>query len=104
MELSALIGGLAAITSTASFAPQAWKIIKTRRTRDISLGTYALTVTGFALWLGYGVLLGRWPLIAANGVCLVLAGFILCMKLLPGPGKAALADALDPDPPKPPRT
>ena len=59
---------LAAITSTASFAPQAWKIIKTRETKDISTGMYSLTVAGFALWLAYGVMLGQWPLIATNGI------------------------------------
>jgi hypothetical protein len=65
-----LIIGVLAITSTGSFAPQAWKIIKTRETKDISTGS--LTVVGFALWLAYGVMLGQWPLIATNGICLLL--------------------------------
>jgi MtN3 and saliva related transmembrane protein len=104
METSAIIGGLAAIASTTSFAPQAWKIIKTRRTKDISLGTYALTVGGFALWLAYGFLLGQWPLIANNGICLLLSSFILCMKLLPRSGKAVVADALDPGSRTPPQS
>ena len=89
-----IIGTLAAITSTASFAPQAWKIIKTRETKDISTGMYGLTVAGFALWLAYGVMLG--PLIATNSICFVLAAFILVMKLLPASGKRAVADTLDP--------
>jgi len=93
----AMVGGLAAVISTASFTPQAWKIIKTRRTKDISLGTYTLTVVGFALWLSYGFMLGQWPLILSNSICLALSAFILCMKLLPGPSKAAVADALDPE-------
>ena len=41
-----IIGALAAIASTGSFAPQAWKIIKTRETKDISTGMYGLTVAG----------------------------------------------------------
>ena len=93
-----IIGVLAAITSTGSFAPQAWKIIKTRETKDISTGMYSLTVAGFALWLAYGVMLGQWPLIATNGICLVLAAFILVMKILPASGKRAVADTLDPLP------
>jgi MtN3 and saliva related transmembrane protein len=44
----------------------------------------------------YGVALGQWPLIATNGICLVLAAFILVMKILPASGKRAVADALDP--------
>jgi MtN3 and saliva related transmembrane protein len=88
------IGAGAAIASVTSFAPQAWKIIKTRETKDLSLPTYALTVTGFALWTTYGVLLAAWPLIVPNAICLVLAGFILVMKVLPRPTREAVADAV----------
>lgn len=79
-----------------SFAPQAWKIIRTRHTADISVWMYAVTVTGFALWTAYGVLLGRAPLIVTNGICLALSGFILLMTLLPRRRKDEIADALDP--------
>jgi len=80
MDRTALIGGVAALCSTASFAPQAWKILRTRDVRSISLKMYMLTVIGFALWTGYGLMLGQWPLIAANAVCLCLSAFILAMK------------------------
>ena len=96
LETATMIGVLATIASTGSFAPQAWKIIRTRETKDISTGMYGLTVAGFALWLAYGVALGQWPLIATNGICLVLAAFILVMKILPASGKRAVADAIDP--------
>ena len=91
-----IIGALAAITSTGRFAPQAWKIIKTRETKNISTGMYGLTVAAFALWLAYGAMLWQWPLIVTNNICLVLAAFILVMKILPASGKRAVADALDP--------
>ena len=96
MDLTTLIGGLATAASATSFLPQAWKVIHTRDTRSISVGMYAVTVLGFALWLGYGLLLGRWPLIIANAACLVLSGFILVMTLLPRRQQAAVAEALDP--------
>jgi hypothetical protein len=35
-QLASVIGSLAATASTVSFAPQAWKIIKSRHTADIS--------------------------------------------------------------------
>ena len=57
---------------------------------------YAVTVVGFSLWLLYGLLLKQWPLIVTNGLCLLLSGFILAMKLLPQHRKDALADAIDP--------
>ena len=80
-----------------SFTPQAWKIIKSRETKDISAAMYAITVTGFALWLGFGIMLGQWPIIVSNFVCLVLSAFILLMTLLPQRQKDAIADAVDPD-------
>ncbi|HVW72230.1 MAG TPA: SemiSWEET transporter [Rhizomicrobium sp.] len=90
------LGYLAALCSTLSFAPQAWKIIRSARTHDISLGMYLLTVTGFALWLAYGIAQHQWPLMISNGICLGLAGFILAMKLLPAREKQKVAKALDP--------
>ncbi len=91
-----ILGSLAAIASTVSFAPQAVKIIRTRQTKDISLGMYAITVTAFALWCAYGVMLRQWPLIASNSICLVLSGFILVMKLLSPSAKKKVADAVTP--------
>jgi MtN3 and saliva related transmembrane protein len=57
---------------------------------------YAITVTGFALWTTYGVLLRAWPLIASNGLSLVLSAFILAMKLMPPDEKEKVAAALAP--------
>lgn len=96
MDSVTIIGWFAALASTCSFAPQAWKIIRSRRARDISGAMYILTVSGFALWTAYGVLLGQWPLIATNAICLALSGFILTMKLLPRRQRDTVADALTP--------
>ena len=96
MTLATLIGILAACASTISFAPQAWKIIKSRETKDISAGMYVLTVTGFGLWTSYGIITAQWPLIVTNAICMGLAAFILMMKLLPRADKNRVADAIDP--------
>ena len=96
METASIVGALATICSTTSFVPQAWKVIRTRDTEAISAGMYAVTVVGFSLWLTYGLLLGQWPLIATNGICLALSAFILVMKLLPRRRKEKVAEALDP--------
>jgi MtN3 and saliva related transmembrane protein len=96
VTLISVLGGFAAIASTVSFVPQAVKIIRSRQTKDISAGMYAITVTAFALWCAYGVLLGQWPLIAANSICLLLSCFILVMKLLPRRGRDNIADAVTP--------
>jgi MtN3 and saliva related transmembrane protein len=96
LDLATLVGALATLCSVTSFVPQAWKVIRTRDTRAISTGMYAVTVVGFALWLTYGLLLWQWPLILTNGTCLLLSGFILAMKLLPRRKRDQVADALDP--------
>ena len=89
-----VLGYFAAAFSTASFAPQAWKIIRSHQTRDISLGMYALTVAAFAAWLAFGILRREWPLVLSNAVCLFLSGFILAMKCLPASGKRKVAETL----------
>ncbi len=97
MDAAAIVGAVASLCSVTSFAPQAWKIIKSRRTDDISKRMFVLTVTGFAFWTAYGVLLDAWPVIITNTIIFVLAGFILVMKLLPQRKKDKVADVLDPE-------
>lgn len=102
MDLVSLLGLGATLCSTTSFAPQAWKVIRTRDTGAISKRTYAITVVGFALWLAYGIMLGAWPLIVTNAVCLALSGFILAMALAPRRARERVADAVTGDlPPSP---
>jgi MtN3 and saliva related transmembrane protein len=75
------IGAIATTLTTGSFIPQVWRVWRTRHTKDISLLMYTLFTVGVALWLAYGILLESWPIIAANGVTLLLAGTVLLMKL-----------------------
>jgi MtN3 and saliva related transmembrane protein len=96
MELIPFVGWLAATVAILRFAPQAWKVIRSRQTDDLSTATYVLFTISYALWLTYGILRLDWPIMAANGVCLVLGAFILVMKLLPDPKTEAVAEALDP--------
>ncbi len=81
MPWTDLIGYLAASLTTLSFLPQALHTFRTRDVRGISLGMYTLFAAGVALWLVYGLLLGAWPIVAANAVTLALALAILVMKL-----------------------
>jgi MtN3 and saliva related transmembrane protein len=75
------IGSIAAVLTTVSFMPQVWRIFRTRHTHDISLGMYAIFTAGVAMWLAYGILLGAWPIVFANGITLLLAGTVLVMKI-----------------------
>ena len=75
-----LFGTAAALCSITSFAPQMIKIWKDRDASSISLKTYSLTVTCFALWVVYGVLTSAWPVTVANACALVMAFGVLTMK------------------------
>lgn len=75
------IGYLAAILTTISFLPQAIKVYKTNHTKDLSLGMFIIFCSGVFLWLIYGVLINNLPIIFANIVTFVLAGYILIKKI-----------------------
>lgn len=76
-----LTGYLAASLTTAAFIPQAWLTWKTRRADGVSLAMYGIFTAGVALWLAYGLQLGAMPIIIANVITLLLACFILIMKI-----------------------
>ena len=77
-----LLGYMAATLTTVSFVPQAWLTFRSRDVSGISLGMYSAFTLGIALWLGYCVMLGAWPIVIANAVTFVLAVTILAMKLM----------------------
>jgi MtN3 and saliva related transmembrane protein len=81
MDLTDLIGMLAAVLTTTSFIPQSIHTFRTRDVSGISLVMYSAFTAGVALWLAYGLLLGAWPVIVANAITLSLASSILVMKL-----------------------
>ncbi|MBL8302674.1 MAG: SemiSWEET transporter [Ideonella sp.] len=78
------LGYAAAALTTAAFVPQAWLTFRTRDVSGISLGMYAVFTVGIALWLVYGLLLGAWPIVVANGITFGLSACILGMKLVLG--------------------
>ncbi len=81
MELITAIGLVAAVFTTISFLPQAIRIIKLKETRDISLWTYILLEGGIVLWLIYGIMLGKMPIILANAITLFFTSVILFLKI-----------------------
>lgn len=75
------IGIIAAVLTTSAFVPQAWKIIKERQVKDLSLTMYIMMFIGQLCWLIYGILLSDVPLIFANIIGCSLTGTILGFKL-----------------------
>lgn len=74
------LGLVAGALTTIAFVPQVLKILKSKHANDISLATFAIFSSGVALWFLYGLRIGSWPIILANGVTFALAILILSLK------------------------
>jgi len=75
-----VVGSVAALCSMSSFGPQIAKIWRERDASSVSLRMYLVTVTGFSLWIAYGVLIESWPVAASNSICLLMSGAVLALK------------------------
>ena len=76
-----IIGYCAAFLTTIAFLPQAVQSWRTRDLSGISVGMYSLFTAGVGLWLIYGLIIEKWPLILANALTFALALSILVLKL-----------------------
>jgi MtN3 and saliva related transmembrane protein len=76
-----IIGYCAAFLTTIAFLPQAIQSWRTRDLSGISVGMYSLFTIGVGLWLIYGLIIEKWPLIVANALTFTLALTILVLKL-----------------------
>ncbi|HRN98123.1 MAG TPA: SemiSWEET transporter [Flavobacterium sp.] len=77
-----IIGYTAAVLTAFASGPQAIKVIRSGKTKDISSGTYAILVAGLILWIIYGIYKTDWPLILSNSIATLLSGTVLVAKIL----------------------
>lgn len=80
MELINIVGLIAAFCTSSAFFPQAFKVIKSRDTKSLSLVMYVIFTMGVMLWLVYGIFRKDFVLIAANLIILIPACIILFFK------------------------
>ena len=71
------IGLTAAILTTIAFVPQVIKVIRSKKTNNLSLTTYVIFTIGVGLWLVYGLFKNSISMILGNGITLVLSSLIL---------------------------
>jgi MtN3 and saliva related transmembrane protein len=76
MELQQIIGLTAGAFTTLSFLPQVIHTVKTKSSRDLSLGMVCFFVIGIIMWLIYGIMARAWPIILSNAVTFVLASVL----------------------------
>jgi MtN3 and saliva related transmembrane protein len=81
MDFGTVVGFVAGCVTVVSFVPQVVRIWRTRQTRDLSFGTFALLGTGALLWFLYGLLTAAWPVVFTNAAVALLVGIILLAKV-----------------------
>lgn len=84
VDVAETVGLVAGCLTTVAFVPQVAKTWSTRSAGDFSLPMLLLFVTGVALWLAYGLMKGSLAVTLANVATLLLASFILAVKLRRG--------------------
>ena len=78
------LGVVAGLLTTGSFVPQVVKAWREGDTAALSLRMYLVMTGAFALWLGYGLVIGSWPVVVFNVCNLALGAAILWLKLRDG--------------------
>ncbi|WP_136466765.1 SemiSWEET family sugar transporter [Flagellimonas onchidii] len=80
MDVTEIIGLLAATLTTAAYVPQVFKAWKNKSTKDISWAMYFVMFVGVMLWLYYGMAIGSLPVVLANAVTGILIVFVIILK------------------------
>lgn len=79
--LITIVGLLAAALTSLSYIPLVKKALPAGSTDDLSSKTLAVLATGFALWIGYGILKGDFVIIVANAVGFALVATLIGFKI-----------------------
>ena len=80
METTQIIGFIAGIFTGISLLPQLIKIIKEKKTEDISTWMLLRLMGGLALWITYGVLINNLPIIITNSFSMVVNVLITFLR------------------------
>lgn len=75
-----LIGFFAAVCTATCNIPQLWKIIKTKKSEDLSLVSYTQLLIGVVAWVVYGFLIDSTPVVLSNCFSLVCISLVLILQ------------------------
>ncbi len=81
LSIKDFLGYIAAALTTVSFLPQVIQVLKTHKTKGISLAMYVIFCSGVFLWTLYGFAIQSPPVYIANIATLALATIILYLKI-----------------------
>ncbi|MEO7393568.1 MAG: SemiSWEET transporter [Chitinophagaceae bacterium] len=80
MNTIQVIGFIAGIFTGISLLPQLFKIIKEKKTEDISVWMLIILMAGLALWVVYGIQKNDLPIIITNSFSVVINIIILFFR------------------------
>lgn len=75
------LGYFAGLLTVAAFLPQVIRTWRTRNTRDLSLGMFALLSTASSVWIVYGIITADWPVILTNIGMVAMNGALAVAKI-----------------------
>ena len=70
------------IISGLAYFPQAYKIIRRKSAKDISLVTFSIFLFSISIWLAYGISIKNYPLIIANVINLAGAISVIIVYII----------------------
>jgi len=74
-----IIGFAAGICTSVSLLPQLFKLLKNKKSDDLSLFYLIILFLGLLLWVWYGIRRDDLPIIATNGFSLVVNGIVIVL-------------------------
>jgi MtN3 and saliva related transmembrane protein len=76
-----IIGIAAGICTSLSLLPQLIKLLREKRAEDLSIFYLIILFVGLALWIWYGLMRDDLPIIATNGVSILLNSVIIYLGI-----------------------
>ena len=72
MSIETIVGVGASVFTATSLLPQLIKLIKEKKSQDVSIVMLAVLFTGLALWIVYGILKRDWIIVVSNSFALIV--------------------------------
>ena len=76
-----MVGHTGSLLSSITFIPQVYKVLQTKRTKDLSLSMMFIVFTSTVVWLVYGIGLMLWPVIICNAIICLLSLLLIYFKI-----------------------
>jgi MtN3 and saliva related transmembrane protein len=80
MNIEVITGIAAGCLTTSSTLPQIVKTIRSKDSKDVSVGMFSILVIGVGLWVAYGIMKNDLPIIIFNSLAVVLNILMIFLK------------------------